>query len=529
MEIGKQSNPMPVCSSFARHVCSTRASVRSPSIDVYDSDRDLFPSSSSLRLGDIDEGRGERVLQVTQDRISPSWVPHNTQLFDENENDDGLNPPHFRRYYTLVIRNYAKVPTHISCLYVEHDSHMHVVLHATYNVGRKVNRLLTDCGVAQNEWFRVKSTRQLVRNLNFLLQYLKGRGVVKEVGVEMRDEWETARDMPPVEQPMPCSSDMRRARIRAARNWKTEQKNQKYHNLLEELCIRQVRSFDEAFHKFSPDEITFLNSSIGIQWLQVAKQQIQALNNERLAKEMTNTYLQNLNELPHECHVKHRRDIVLGATWLRTMFNANSIDIGALLGDVVQIMDKKTAKINTLCFQGQTNTGKTLLANLITSHLLIGTVCRRGDQTAFHFDNLLNRTVALMEEPRITIGAKNDYKCLLGGDRFEVDVKYGARQFLARMPVIATTNEDLGVLLPPIDQAALYSRVKQYALNEQISSELISGTIPRCSVTLCACHLIELFRKHGFYGHTATATETAVPPLYDEDDEVVIIDDTPTK
>lgn len=105
-----------------------------------------------------------------------------------------------------------------------------------------------------------------------------------------------------------------------------------------------------------------------------------------------------------------------------------------------------------------------------------------------------------MEEPRITMTTKNDYKCLLGGDRFEIDVKYGARRFLQRIPVIATTNEDLGSLLTSVDKAALYSRVKQYCLNEQISSELIRGTIPKCPVTLCACHLRQLFMRYGFYG-----------------------------
>nr|CDS30830.1 non capsid protein NS 1 [Hymenolepis microstoma] len=73
-----------------------------------------------------------------------------------------------------------------------------------------------------------------------------------------------------------------------------------------------------------------------------------------------------------------------------------------------------------------------------------GIVCQRGEQKAFHFENLLNRTVALIEEPLITIETKNDYKCLLGGERLEIDIKCGARRFLQRVPVIVTTNEDLG-------------------------------------------------------------------------------------
>ncbi|VDO02512.1 unnamed protein product [Rodentolepis nana] len=334
----------------------------SAGIGDFDSDRDLFPSSVSL----ISE---DPVAVGSQYSVSSGFL---TQPFGANAHlYSAINPPHIRRYHTLVIRNYGKVPTHISCLYVEHDSHMHVVLRADYNVGRKVNRLLTDCSVAQDELFRVKSTLQLVRNLNFLLRYFKARGEVKEVGLEMRDEWETARQMPPIEPPSSCSSDNRRARIQTSRELKGEHRMHKYFNLLEELRIRQVRTFDEVFHKFNVDEITLMNSSIGIQWGEVARQQIRALNNERLAKEKTNPYLQNLHELPHDCHVKCREDIELGAGWLIAMLNANSIDIGALLGDIVQIMDKRKTKINTLCFRGQTNTGKTLLANLVTSHLLV--------------------------------------------------------------------------------------------------------------------------------------------------------------
>ncbi|KAM3171139.1 hypothetical protein ACTXT7_017222 [Hymenolepis weldensis] len=222
--------------------------------------------------------------------------------------------------------------------------------------------------------------------------------------------------------------------------------------LLEQLKERDIRSFDEIFKFFTVEEITDFNSTIGVQWREIAKQQLQSPNNKRLETELTNGYLENLKNLRHECQVVCERDVEIGSNWLMMMLNHNGIDIGELLKDIVNIMDKRTKKVNTLCFKGQTNTGKKLLANLITSHLTLGTVCRRGDQTAFHFDNLLNRSVALMEEPRITMTTKNDYKCLLGGDRFEIDVKYGARRFLPRIPVIGTTNEDLGALLTSIDQ-----------------------------------------------------------------------------
>ncbi|VUZ40735.1 unnamed protein product, partial [Hymenolepis diminuta] len=136
------------------------------------------------------------------------------------------------------------------------------------------------------------------------------------------------------------------------------------------------------------------------------------------------------------------------------------------------------------------------LANLITSHLTDGKINRREDQSQFHSDNLLNRTVGVMEEPRITNATKNDFKALLGGDRFEIDVKYRPKEFLERIPIIATTNEGLGVLLHHIDRHALYSRVKQYELREQLSSELIKGSISACPARLCQCRLLKHFKRY---------------------------------
>nr|CDS34279.1 non capsid protein NS 1 [Hymenolepis microstoma]CUU98103.1 non capsid protein NS 1 [Hymenolepis microstoma] len=195
---------------------------------------------------------------------------------------------------------------------------------------------------------------------------------------------------------------------------------------------------------------------------------MQSPNTQRLKDEQTKSHLENRRGMKHEYSVGNTRDIDLGTNWLMMMLSQHGIDIDELLKDIAYIMDrKKTTKVNSLCFKGQTNTGKKLLANFITPHLTLGTVCRRGDRTAFHFDNLLNRTVTLMEEPKITTTTKSAYKCLLGGDRFEIDVNYGARRFLQRIPVVDTTNEDVGALLTSIDRAALYSRVKQYTLNEQ--------------------------------------------------------------
>ncbi|VUZ41233.1 unnamed protein product [Hymenolepis diminuta] len=113
------------------------------------------------------------------------------------------------------------------------------------------------------------------------------------------------------------------------------------------------------------------------------------------------------------------------------MLNQNHIDIRDLLNDIIQIMDKKTKKINTLYFCEITNTGKTMLANLMTSHLMIGTVCRRADRTTFHFNNQLNRTVALMEKLRITMNTSAFWELIISRWTSNMEYKDSCREYLS--------------------------------------------------------------------------------------------------
>ncbi|VUZ56231.1 unnamed protein product [Hymenolepis diminuta] len=228
---------------------------------------------------------------------------------------------------------------------------------------------------------------------------------------------------------------------------------------------RGLRHPRDIFTTFNIEKVTIFNPIIGQHWKNVVRQYIVTINNERYLLEKSHSFIKNLLFLQHNCNIKGEHDVELGFNWLMMLLNTNATVIHIFLEDIKDIMDKKCMKVNTLCFIGETNTSKTMLANLITSHLTVGTINRRGDQSQFHFDNLLNRTVGVMEVPRITNATKNDFKALLGGDRFEID---GPNEFLERIPIIATTNEDLGVFLHHIERNVLYSRVKQCELKEQI-------------------------------------------------------------
>ncbi|VDO06315.1 unnamed protein product [Rodentolepis nana] len=195
----------------------------------------------------------------------------------------------------------------------------------------------------------------------YTLIYFKHRGTVVEVGSELHEEWLNAQDMPSIAPNSPCRSDTRRAQTKAAFAQRADSRQAKFDGLHAELMRRDIRQFDEILHKFFVKGITKLNSSMGVQWREIAKQQIQG------GKE--NNYLQNLEKLEHECTAKNPRNVEIGTNWLMMLLNQNGINIEELLHDIVMITDKATPKVNTLCFKGPTYTGNTLLAGLITSHL----------------------------------------------------------------------------------------------------------------------------------------------------------------
>ncbi|KER18282.1 hypothetical protein T265_16164, partial [Opisthorchis viverrini] len=68
---------------------------------------------------------------------------------------------------------------------------------------------------------------------------------------------------------------------------------------------------------------------------------------------------------------------------------------------------------------------------------------------------LLNKTLALMEEPRITQLTVNDFKELLGGNPFDIHVKHQKDERLERLPVLITTNNPLTYYVMDADGKAI--------------------------------------------------------------------------
>ncbi|OON15541.1 hypothetical protein X801_08654, partial [Opisthorchis viverrini] len=84
--------------------------------------------------------------------------------------------------------------------------------------------------------------------------------------------------------------------------------------------------------------------------------------------------------------------------------------------------------------------------------------------------NLLNKTLALMEEPRITQLTVNDFKELLGGNPFDIHVKHQKDERLERLPVLITTNNPLTYYVMDADGKAILERCFYFKFHVKVGS-----------------------------------------------------------
>lgn len=340
-------------------------------------------------------------------------------------------------------------------------------------------------GVSPDSIVECKNSLQLIRNRINLLNYMASRGIVKTIGDKYvnlisninSQNWEDCSIIP---------SDCRRKRKYIENNLTTSDKRNRYLALAEEINKRQITHISQIHQKFSIDELMTIIAKNGNIYKDVIRQAI-TYNNRKKVEYERNTkytilYRDKIFNDECKCSSEEHRE---GKEWIKRLLLENNINPEDFLVKIENIFDRKKDKINGIVFEGPTNTGKSLLCNLIIYPYTYGTASRRGDQTNFHMENLLHKSIAVMEEPRITGVTVDDFKQLLGGETFQVDVKYQEKDWLTRTPTIITTNEDIGLRLSKLDREALLSRIYLFNFKKQIKSDTIHGTIALPNFKIC--------------------------------------------
>ncbi|PNF43721.1 hypothetical protein B7P43_CG14071 [Cryptotermes secundus] len=117
-------------------------------------------------------------------------------------------------------------------------------------------------------------------------------------------------------------------------------------------------------------------------------------------------------------------------TWLTRLFSSNAIPVEEFFAKFLIIHSTNITKINTFVVQGPTNTGKSLILNLLLSDTKPTRIARERDKSNFHLDQLPNSTAVLFEEPIIDQTTIGTWKLLLEGSPIPTDMKHSDKEII---------------------------------------------------------------------------------------------------
>lgn len=258
-----------------------------------------------------------------------------------------------------------------------------------------------------------------------------------------------------------------------------------------------ARTIHELQNSLSYNDRWELYNEFGNLWQETAKLGCKCYCENLRKVQETTPFAEYIIQLNHNRVCTHPADTTSGEQWLDKLLEVNRIPKWDILTSLEKIMDKKMLRTNALVIEGPTTTGKSLFVKLVAENYIYGTVQRSGDHSQFFLQNLLDKAVALMEEPRITQLTVNDFKELLGGNPFDIHVKHEPDYRLNRIPVLITTNNPLTTYCNSLDSDAIMKRVLLYKFTIPVGSAIL----PEPPIQMCTCHFANWFInwKYSYY------------------------------
>ncbi|VDO95701.1 unnamed protein product [Schistosoma margrebowiei] len=373
----------------------------------------------------------------------------------------------------------------VNTIIINHVDHYHFVFQTSMkNRFRTVRNILQ----AGNISCDAGATLQPIKNWHAFMRYLvrKADYSAELIGTKLKRFFDQLLLVTPSDQD--CSVFMRENRRENKPSHNT--RVQCGEHLMDLVTLYNVTHLQQLKMKLSAKDRLNLYYEYGKQWEETAQLCIDVYNETNIKQQMCVPWVTWVSTNHHMSSCTHPSDYTLSNQWFETFFAANEINPKQFLNDIQTIIDKTKLRVNTFCLEGPTTTGKTLILKLIVQNYTYGTVQRSGDHSQFFLQNLNNKSVALMEEPRITPITVNDFKELLGGSPFDIHITHQPDVTLPRIPVLISTNSNLGTYINSIDKDAIYKRCITYHLTKQIGLH-----VPEPPTQFCACHLYGFFRQ----------------------------------
>lgn len=126
---------------------------------------------------------------------------------------------------------------------------------------------------------------------------------------------------------------------------------------------------------------------------------------------------------------------------LKFQFNDDEESICIFLKSLIDVLDKKLPKTNTLCVQSPPSAGKNFFFDMIFAICLnYGQLGQANRNNVFAFQEAPNKRILIWNEPNYEATLTDTIKMMLGGDPYTVRVKHSFDQHVRRTPVIILTN-----------------------------------------------------------------------------------------
>lgn len=144
---------------------------------------------------------------------------------------------------------------------------------------------------------------------------------------------------------------------------------------------------------------------------------------------------------------------------LKYQFNDDSDQITKFLMTLVDVLDKRIPKLNTLSVLAPPSSGKNFFFDMVLCIIQnYGQLGCANKFNNFAFQEAPNKRVLLWNEPNYERALTDTIKMMLGGDPYTVRVKHSADTHVRRTPVIVLTNNVVPFLTDPsfADRIAKY-------------------------------------------------------------------------
>lgn len=132
---------------------------------------------------------------------------------------------------------------------------------------------------------------------------------------------------------------------------------------------------------------------------------------------------------------------------IKFQFNEDIEQISIFLTSLVDILDKRLPKCNSLCVKSPPSAGKNFFFDMIFAIFLnYGQLGQANKHNVFAFQEAPNKRILLWNEPNYCGSLTDTIKMMLGGDPYTVRVKHAMDTHVKRTPVIILTNENVNFM-----------------------------------------------------------------------------------